>query len=268
MNIEKLPASCLFPSLEGRIEVRCATLMKTVHIVWNWLLDIVFPQKPLVRELERMDASEFSSQAEKTDGFAGKTIISLFSYRDSLVREAVWELKYRGNKKVAELLGTLMYDELLAFLEEYAPLTNFTDPLLIPIPLSKKRESERGFNQCRLLAEELLRLDFASSSPPQLRRGVESSRRGGGVDTVGLNFTLCLNGLRKIKDTPSQTKTDSKAERLYNLEGCFEADSAEVAGRNIILIDDVATTGATIEEAKRALKSAGAKKVIAFTVAH
>ena len=231
--------------------------MNAMHTVWRWILDTIFPQKPLVRELERMDASEFSSQAEKTDGFAGKNIISLFSYRDHLVREAVWELKYRGNKKIVKLLSAVLYDELLAFLEEYAPLTNFTDPLLIPIPLSRKRESERGFNQCRLLADELTRLD---SSPP--------FQGGTGGDSAGRNFTLCLQGLRKIKDTQSQTKQDTRKKRLENLEDCFEADSDVVSGRNIILIDDVATTGATIEEAKRTLRTAGARKIIAFTVAH
>lgn len=190
-----------------------------------------------------MDACTFVARVEKTDGYAGKNIISLFSYRDPLVRQAIWELKYRGNKKIAKLLAEALCDELLAFLEEYAPLANFIEPLLIPIPLSRKRESERGFNQCRLLAEEITELDG------------------------GRNFTLS-SALRKIKDTQSQTKQNTRAKRLENLDGCFEADNAVVVGRNIILIDDVATTGATIEEAKRALRKAGAKKVIAFTVAH
>ncbi len=211
--------------------------------LFQFLLDLLFPQKSSVRELECMDASSFSARAEKTEGFAGKDIISCFNYRDALVREAIWELKYKGNKKVAALLGTALYDELLAFLEEYAPLTNFTDPLLIPIPLSKKRESERGFNQCRLLTDVLTTLDEER------------------------NFKLSL-ALKKIKDTQSQTKSDSRKKRLDNLKGCFEASRTEIEGRNIILIDDVATTGATLEEARKTLRAAGAKKVICFTVAH
>ncbi len=242
----------------------CATLMKATHVLWDWLLDIVFPQKHLIREIESMDACTFASRAEKTDGYAGKTIISLFSYRDPLVRQAIWELKYRGNKKIARLLSEALYDELLAFLEEYAPLTNFTDPLLIPIPLSKKRESERGFNQCRLLCDELMHLDGALPSSPLQRGGL----RWGGTEIKGNNFTLSPTALRKIKDTQSQTKQDTRKKRLENLDGCFAAENAAVAGRNIILIDDVATTGATIEEARRTLRSASARKVIAFTIAH
>ncbi|MEK7170102.1 MAG: phosphoribosyltransferase family protein [Patescibacteria group bacterium] len=246
------------------------------------ILDLLFPRSPLTRELESLDAFMFAARVEKTDGYAGKNIISLFHYRDKLVRQAVWELKYRGNKKIAKLLSEALYDELLAFLEEYAPLTNFTEPLLIPIPLSKKRESERGFNQCRLLCDELMRLDGVSSciSPnkgstgivvdcavSRLRRsfGGQVGRRD--VEIKGNNFTLSL-ALTKTKDTQSQTKAQNRESRMKNLAGCFTADANQILSRNIILIDDVATTGATIEEARRTLRAAGAKKVIAFTVAH
>lgn len=208
-----------------------------------FLLDLLLPQKPLVRELLKMSAPEFAERAERAGGRVGKEILSLFDYRDPLVKEAVWMLKYRGNKKAAMLLATLLYDELLAFLEEYAPLTNFTEPLVVPIPLSRNRERERGFNQCKLLTDELEKLD--------------SNR----------NFAISQTAIRKIKETPSQTKTESRAERGKNLRGCFLA-SNESAGRNIILIDDVATTGATLEEARRTLRRAGARKVIAFTIAH
>lgn len=207
-------------------------------------LDLLFPQKASVRELLQMDPFDLASRAEKPEGRAGKALLSCFSYRDPLIRQAIWELKYRGNKKVATLLATILHDELLAFLEEYAPLTNFEGPLLIPIPLSKKRERERGFNQCRLLVDEIMRLDG------------------------GANFTLSL-ALTKIKDTASQTKAENRESRMKNLKNCFAVkDPMLVARRNIILIDDVATTGATLEEARRTLRGAGARKVIAFTVAH
>lgn len=210
----------------------------------NNALDLLLPQKPLARELLKMSPDEFAERAGRTPGTAGKNILSLFDYRAPLVKEAIWMLKYRGNKKIAALLATALYDEAIAFLGEYAPLTNFTEPLLIPLPLSRKRERERGFNQCVLLSDELEKLDR------------------------GRNFAITETALRKTKDTSSQTKTDGRAKRLENLKDCFSADQNEVGGRNIILIDDVATTGATLHEARRALRTAGARKVIAFTVAH
>lgn len=209
----------------------------------QFLLNLLFPQKLLVRELLRMEPAEFASRVGKAAHPPGKGVISCFDYHDALVRQAVWELKYRGNKKIARLLGAALYDELLAFLEEYAPLMSFTEPLLVPIPLSKARESKRGFNQCELLADVLVELD------------------------CGRNFTLS-HGLAKIKDTPSQTKSDTRKKRLENLKDCFAADEGAVKSRNIILIDDVVTTGATLTEARKTLLRAGARKVIAFTVAH
>ena len=266
--------------------------------MFDFILDLLLPQKPLARELLAMGPDEFAKRAGLNQENAGKNILSLFDYRSPLVKEAVWMLKYRGNKKIAALLAACLYDELLAFLEEYAPFTNFTEPLLIPIPLSRKRERERGFNQCVLLCDALMRLDtsFLPSSVEEgcrrrgggvlLRRSVGSSRRGGGVEIIGRpvcalacalrasrqrtgrNFTLSTSALRKVKDTPAQTKMDKRIERLRNLKGCFLADPEAVCGRNIILIDDVATTGATLDEARRALRKAGARKVIAFTIAH
>jgi predicted amidophosphoribosyltransferase len=73
--------------------------------------------------------------------------------------------------------------------------------------------------------------------------------------------------LARIKDTPSQTKQHSKAERIQNLRGVFRADRI-VSGRSIILVDDVVTTGATLSEAKRALRKAGAKRISCYALAH
>lgn len=211
--------------------------------LFNFLLDLLLPQKPLARELLAMSATEFAERASRSEHRAGKNIISLFDYRAPLVKEAVRQLKYRGNKKIAGLLAALLYDELLSFLEEYAQITSFTEPLLIPIPLSPARERQRGYNQCELVTDELARLDG------------------------NRNFASSKTALVKIKDTPSQTKTESRKEREKNLNNCFAAGK-EAADRNIILIDDVTTTGVTIEEARRTLLNAGARKVIAFTIAH
>lgn len=213
--------------------------------MFQFLLDLLLPQKPRALELLAMAPEEFAARAARNRSPAGKDVSALFEYSDPIVREAVWMLKYRGNKKIARLLAAVLYDELLAFLEEYAPLANFTDPLLIPVPLSKKRLRERGWNQCELLTDELERLD------------------------AGRNFAVRKDALAKTKETPSQTKTENRGSRMKNLANCFAVKNPVlVAGRNIILIDDVATTGATLEEARRALRNAGARKVIAFTVAH
>lgn len=208
-------------------------------------LDVLFPQTPLARKLLSMNAAEFRAEARRCEERSGKEFISLFDYQDPLVRQAIWYLKYRGNEKVARLLAELLYEDILGFLEEFAALRPFSAPLLVPIPLSRKRERERGFNQCVLLAKELERLDD------------------------GRNFSLALSLLEKPVHTNSQTASASRRERLENLTGCFAlAKGASAEGKSIILLDDVATTGATLEEARRTLTASGAKRVICFTVAH
>jgi predicted amidophosphoribosyltransferase len=84
----------------------------------------------------------------------------------------------------------------------------------------------------------------------------------------GKNFEVHFHVLSKIRETPHQAKLKNKTDRLKNLKGSFKANAGLVKGRNIILIDDVITTGTTMREAAKTLREAGAKKVIGFAIAH
>jgi len=170
---------------------------------------------------------------------------SIFSYRDEVIKKALWEFKYRKNKDFGKIFARSLYDKILEEISEEEILSNFHRPLLVPIPLSKKRLGERGFNQSELIAYEISLLDNDTS------------------------FIFNKDVLEKIKDTPSQVSIKDKNSRLKNLNGCFSVkDKKCVDQKNIILIDDITTTGATIKEAEKTLMNAGAKKVISFTVAH
>ena len=173
------------------------------------------------------------------------TTTSLFSYKDIVIKKALWSLKYSNNKEVGKIFARILYDRMLEELSDEELFSNFHNPLLIPIPLSKKRLKMRGFNQSESIAQEISILDKNTS------------------------FTFTKNVLYKIKDTPSQVSIKDKVKRLQNLQGCFSVKNHDkIKDKNIILIDDVTTTGATIAEARKTLLAAGAKKVIAFTVAH
>lgn len=171
-------------------------------------------------------------------------VISIFNYQDPIIKRAIWMLKYRNKKGIADVLAKAAYDRLLEELSDLAVFENFNNPILIPIPLYKKRLKKRGYNQSELLAREITkRSDNA--------------------------FTLATKVLYKTKDTKSQVEIRDKKERLKNLRGAFAVKNPEtIHGRNIILIDDVTTTGATLNEAKKVLEKAGARKVIGVTVAH
>lgn len=172
-------------------------------------------------------------------------ILFVFHYRNPAIKKAIWAMKYRGNSPVAEVFARELHDVLLGELEERVLFQNFTKPVLVPIPLSKKRLRERGFNQAEKLCKEAIKLDTEKI------------------------FEFVPRVLEKIKETPVQTSIKNKRERLKNIKGSFTVrNPEEVRGRNIILIDDIWTTGGTLDEAKRVLLKAGARRIIAITVAH
>lgn len=145
----------------------------------------------------------------------------------------------------AKEFGIALYDTLLEELAEFSLFYGKEKPLLIPIPISKKRFRKRGFNQTELIAQQMSFID------------------------MGESFTLTTNVLYKIKDTPSQMSIKDKRKRLHNLRGSFVVKNAAlVRGKNVILLDDILTTGATLREAKRTLRAAGARKIICFALAH
>jgi len=110
---------------------------------------------------------------------------------------------------------------------------------IIGVPITKKRLRERGYNQTNLIAKEL---------------------------SKSLDIEYIPNMLVKIKDTEHQSKL-SKTERKFNIKNCFDvADIYNIAGKKILLIDDIFTTGATVNECSKMLKKAGAKKVIVSTI--
>ncbi len=178
---------------------------------------------------------------------SAKWIFSVYDYRHPLVKRAVWLLKYKGKKPIADIFAEVLHGRILEELSDLVLMENFNNAVLIPIPLSSGRYRERGFNQAQLMCERLLELDNKK------------------------NYELKNNILIKIKDTEHQARIENRRERLSNVVGSFSVRNEninQIKGRNIILIDDVATTGATLNEAKKILKQAGARKVIAFTLAH
>jgi ComF family protein len=157
---------------------------------------------------------------------------------DPLASAAVWHLKYRGIRSMARPLAHLMA-------RRWASTGNpewFSEsPLLVPVPLHPERLDERGYNQAELLACELGRITAMTVAPDALAR---------------------------VRRTASQVQAHSRRERLENMHGAFRAMHPErVAGRDIILIDDVCTTGATLQACTIALRSAGARKVHAMVLA-
>lgn len=162
-------------------------------------------------------------------------IYSLALYEGS-ISKAIHLLKYQGKTVISEHLGSIIYNSPIdwsIFLEK--------EVLIIPVPLHIKRLRKRGFNQSLLIANVISR-------------------------KIGLK--VIPNILIRSKETKSQVEL-SKEERKENIKGAFSLkDKNLLKERNILLIDDVYTTGATILECATILKKEGnVKKVEALTVA-
>lgn len=171
--------------------------------------------------------------------FSSKGIISGFTSlfvfeKDKELQRIIHSLKYENNFKIGETLGKLLGIKLL---NEF-PVKDFE--LIIPVPLHRLKKSERGYNQSYYIS-----------------KGVNRK----------LILELDTRSVKRIKYTDTQTSMNI-LERERNISRAFKARNADkIAGRNILLIDDVITTGATLSECGRALKDIGAGKVYAASIA-
>jgi ComF family protein len=156
---------------------------------------------------------------------------SLFSYED-VIAELIHNLKYLGNMNGLQTIEWISRQSTL--LQDFDSID-----IILPVPLHIKRLQQRGFNQSLILARRI----FAN-------------------DRKKIRFNL----LTRQADTPYQTGL-SGAERRKNLRNAFSIQNpSDIAGRNTLLVDDVFTTGSTVNECAKVLKAAGAKRVDVLTI--
>lgn len=151
------------------------------------------------------------------------------------VQKIVFAIKYKGQQDLAVFMGRLYANELKDFL-----VISSIDAL-IPVPLHKKRLKTRGYNQASLFAQGL---------------------------GQNLDIPIINDALIRQKYTVSQTKTGGTFKRFLNIENAFEIISPDkVKGKSVALVDDVLTSGATLEAAGAELLKAGVKELFIITLA-
>lgn len=149
-----------------------------------------------------------------------------------LAREAIHQFKYKNLRSLAQPLST--------FLIEYLIQNPLPFNVVVPVPLHLRRLRERGYNQSRLLTLELSRQ---------------------------LNVPLVDDSLVRVKYLSPQAKTSCLEERLANVKQAFVIRDSRLQHEKVLLVDDVSTSGATLEACASVLKSGGADSVWAITVA-
>jgi len=151
---------------------------------------------------------------------------------DRAIRQAIHQLKYRNLRALAVLLAQLLDDYLVS-----SPVPG---EVLVPVPLHQKRLRERGYNQSSLLAQELGKLT---------------------------NLPVVDDCLIRQRHASPQARTSTVDERWFNVAGAFICRDRRLKDKQVLLIDDVSTSGATLDACARALKEAGAVSVWGLVVA-
>ena len=207
--------------------------------VFRYLLDLLFPPRESEQLVRGASADTLAVLVSPSVIlFEEITITALLPYRAPLIQAAITEAKYHRNETAQNLLGKVLAEYVLELSSEEAALSGSI--VLLPIPLSKERHKERGYNQveqvCAVAAHH--------------------------VPTLKVDSTL----LSRIRDTVPQT-TLARTARLQNMQGAFFAQNINPS-YTYVVVDDVTTTGATLQAAVSALRSAGALHLIPLALAH
>lgn len=151
---------------------------------------------------------------------------------EGVARRALHELKYRNLRAIAPTLATYLVRSLRD--------TGYEPDIIVPVPLHPRRARRRGYNQSFLLAREVAK---ETCTP------------------------LSADALARVREGTSQVHTTSVEERRQNVSGAFACNNTSVTGRQVLVVDDVCTTGATLESCAVTLRGAGAVDVWGLTVA-
>ena len=228
------PASCVSCSREGSFLCeQCKSLLQPLPP--SCIVCRMMTPSPIGRTCKKCRSKTYIN-----------AFISPFPYHHATVQRLIHEFKYRRIRSISPLLGQLIVSYI-----SYYRISLPEQALLIPIPLHPRKERVRGFNQALLLAQEISR---------------------------GTSLTIAAHSLIRSASTTAQTKLTA-SNRRTNVENIFSlhdpqavsyrsCDTSAIRGKTIVIIDDVKTTGATLEQAARVLKKAGAKEIWAITFAH
>ncbi len=210
----------------------------------EFLLDLLFPPRcvfctALLKGEERdfcaackKDLPWLAGTQRERTGEAFSLCVSPLRYRDS-VRECLRRYKFEGHRGYRRTLGALMAQCVRERLEGRYDVITW-------VPLSDKRRRERGYDQAQLLAESMAKALGSEARPV----------------------------LRKIRHTPAQSGLKEDKERETNAQGAYVVcDRALAEGKRVLVVDDIVTTGATLEACALVLREAGAAEVFCATAA-
>ncbi len=203
-----------------------------IRVVYHSILDVVYPYE---YKCIICGAEEFIGICpcckNKIAIIEEQEEILSYGYYGGILKELIFKFKYKNNFTAGKILSDL--------LESVIENQHINIDLICYIPMSKKSIRRRGYNQCEIIAKNL-------------------SRK--------LKVPVC-DCIKKTRETEEQKKL-CRSERLTNISGAFEIkDIEKIKGQNILLIDDVVTTGATLKECTKLFQKSKVNKITLLTIA-
>jgi len=199
------------------------------------LLQILFPSPYTKSKLKKIPTAPNPIQAN---------IFSLYDYHKPPGKKLIYYLKKNRDRYLAYILAEKIHEYLLPEISDQLQFSYFIRPIIIPVPLHKKQYKMRGFNQSSDIARYLASM---------------------------MNGVYRGNTLIKTKKTKKQALISQRHIRHKNILNCFNIHPLQrnsIQHKDIILVDDLVTTGATLKECEKVLRKHGTRNVIAITIAH
>ncbi len=217
--------------------------MQIMWEIWKAALNFVYPSSCMICKTSLPDSPglcdscwddiEIWDSELSGVGFEHEfdQIVILYQFNDC-VRSLIHALKYREKTLPGQIFGKALGQRIADLIEP--------DTVIVPVPLHSAKKRARGYNQSEIIARATGRVS---------------------------GLQVMANALKRVRPTPTQTQL-GVLERQYNVQGAFHVrHPASIEGRKIFLIDDVITTGATLNACVLALRSAGAQYVSVGAVA-
>jgi predicted amidophosphoribosyltransferase len=230
--------------------------------IFSLIQDFLAPEDKRVRKIMELPSGVMRELLPRSPVYS-RDILVLFDYQNKIVRMIVKAIKYKNNQSLRKRIAGYLYEEIIEISQDVA-LFDGAPPLLLPMPMGKNEKRKRGFNQCEELCKEIKKLG-------------------------GANISVSYNILKKIRETERQTNLGRREREQnvknsmsavlkshsifseFNNKGATEPQNSERSigiAKTAIVLDDVFTTGASLEESRRALTSAGFSRVIGLFIAH
>ncbi len=217
-------------------------MLINIGIIFKLISRAIFPRKCIgCKTYDFWICEKCISKVPKSFENTFSWSYSIFKYQNKLIRKAIWLIKFNKKHSVLNDLEKTIVENFDIFIKK----NNLKNKkiILVPIPITKKSMNKRRYNQSTLICKILIK------------------------DKE--DFKLEESFLKKTKNHSPQNKIKNRATRLENVRNSFGVGNVEkIKSQTIVLIDDVVTTGATLKEARKVLKTSGARKVLAFVLAH